>query len=343
MTKKKLFSVIAILTLVLVVAGCSSTSDDSLTTSNDGELALSLADAPVNNVESVYVTFKEVQVHNTDEDEWQVVNDFSDEADGEKKFDLLKLRFSEALLGQKELPTGSYDQIRLIVAATENGKGNGPDSGKSYVEFKDGSTTNLFIPSGVQTGLKIPHEFTIEEGVITHLIADISVKEIMHSAGKSGKIILNPTQAIDIIPTIVSGNVTGRVFADVDGDGVFDEDEDGSLDEVLTDPNYDVTVEAYQGGELVKSTVTTIEDLDTDDDGTIDKKAGSYLLRGLEQGDYTIKAKVMTENSNEEMVEVLNSNDEPLYELEAAQDVTVEAKKDVTVDLKLNKNTVTAQ
>ncbi|MBM7556675.1 DUF4382 domain-containing protein [Halanaerobacter jeridensis] len=343
MTKKQLFSVIAILTLVLVIAGCSSTSDDSLTTSNNGELALSLADAPVNNVESVYVTFKEVQVHNADKDEWQVVNDFSDEPNGEKEFDLLKLRFGEALLGQKELPTGSYDQIRLIVAATENSKGNGPDSGKSYVKFKDGSTTNLFIPSGVQTGLKIPHEFTIEEGVITHLIADISVKEIMHSAGKSGKIILNPTQAIDIIPTIVSGDVTGRVFADVDGDGVFDEDKDGSLDEVLTDPNYDVTVEAYQGGELVKSTVTTIGDLDTDEDGTINKKAGSYLLRGLEQGDYTIKAKVMTENSNEEMVEVLNSNDEPLYELETAQPVTVKAEKEVTVDLKLNKNTATAQ
>ena len=340
MTNKKLFSVIAILTLVLVVAGCSTTSDDNLTSNDEGQLALSVADAPVNDVESVYVTFKAVEVHNAEEDEWKVVNDFADEG-GEKEFDLLELRFDDALLGQKQLPTGTYDQIRLIVAASENGnKGNGPDGGQSYVEFKDGSTTNLFIPSGTQTGLKIPHEFTIEEGVITRLVADISVKEIMHSAGQSGKIILNPTQAIDIIPTVISGNVSGRVFADVDGDGTFDEEEDGNLDEVLTTADYDVTVEAYQGGELVKSTVATSENLDTNDDGTIDKQAGSYLLRGLEQGDYTIKAKVMKENTDGDMVEVENSDGNPLYQLEAPQDITVKAEEEVSVDLKLTKNVI---
>ena len=243
MKQKKLLPLLAILTLVLVISGCSSSgsssvTDDDLATNGDGFLSLSLADAPVNDVESVFVTFKEVQVCNAETEEWTVVNDFSDTG-GAKEFDLLKLRFDEALLGEKKLPTGTYNQIRLIVATAEddtvsstakdpgnnpnNGSGdnsgntnNGPNTGQSYVLFTDGSTSDLFIPSGTQSGLKIPHEFTIEEGAITDLVADISVKEMMHSAGRSGKIILNPTQAISVISTASSGNVTGRVFADVE-------------------------------------------------------------------------------------------------------------------------------
>jgi hypothetical protein len=230
-----------------------------------------------------------------------------------------------------QLPEGSYDQIRLIVDAAEKDTNN---NGKSYIEYKNGDTTNLKIPSGMQTGLKIPHEFKIKSGVITRLIADISVKEMMHTAGNSGKVILHPTRSIDIIPTIVSGDVTGRVFADTNDDGTI-----GS-DEVLTDPNYDVNVKAYQDGDLIKSTVATIEDLDTDDDGTVDKAAGSYLLRGLEKGDYTIKAKVTEENADGEMVEATNSNGEALYQLPNPKTVTVKAKEETTINLKLNKNTV---
>ena len=93
MTKKKIFSVIAILTLVLVVTGCSSTSDDDLTTSGDDNFMLSLADAPVNNIKEVNVTLKEVKVirEKNGEEIKETITDFNG---GEKTFDLLNLRFN---------------------------------------------------------------------------------------------------------------------------------------------------------------------------------------------------------------------------------------------------------
>ncbi|MFO7820024.1 MAG: DUF4382 domain-containing protein, partial [Halanaerobacter sp.] len=111
MKQKKVLPLIAILALVLAIGGCSgsdssSVNDDDLTTDGDGFLSLSVADAPVNDVESVFVTFEEVQVCNAETEEWTVVNDFSDTG-GAKEFDLLKLRFDEALLGEKELPAGT--------------------------------------------------------------------------------------------------------------------------------------------------------------------------------------------------------------------------------------------
>ncbi|GAB6098366.1 hypothetical protein JCM16358_02450 [Halanaerocella petrolearia] len=338
---RKIISLILVISLGLLV-GCSSVTDDDLTSGDSGSLAMSISDAPVNDVESVFVSLEEVEVHNTDTG-WETVNDFesNDYTDGELKVDLLQLRFDDKLLGQKSLPSGTYDQIRLIVAANENGKSTGPNSGKSYVVYKDGSESDIFIPSGTQTGLKINHNFTIEESKITRLLLDSDVSKIMHTAGKSGKIILRPT-AIDIIDQVVSGDVEGRVLADVDGNGTVGTDE--------TISNYDVSVEVYDKGddptktEPIKSTVATVEDMDTDNDGTIDKKAGSYLLRGLTEGDYTIYAKVVTgEDADRDgtIDQVLNSNNEPLYQLQTTQSVTVVAEDTTPVDtLKFDKVTV---
>ena len=48
----------------------------------------------------------------------------------------------------------------------------------------------------------------------------------------------------------------------------------------------------------------------------------------------------MTENSSGEMEEVLNSNDEVLYQLEEDKDITVKAEEDIEADLRLTKNSV---
>ncbi|MFW6287290.1 MAG: DUF4382 domain-containing protein [bacterium] len=295
MRKYILLSIVLI--SVLFLSACSSSVSDGVNDSiNDGtgNLALFLADKPVNNVDKVLVTISEVQVKRTDT-EWETINSF-EENGGEQEFDLMQLRFDDTLLGQRSLPAGHYEQIRLIVAADENGIGNGKghNAGKSRVIYEDGTSDDIFIPSGTQTGLKINHDFIIEDGVITRLVLDADVSKIMHRAGNSGKIILRPT-AIDVIDKVISGNIEGRVL-DENGNNLYD-----SISE-----EYDVVIEAWQNGTIVKSTVAVAEEYtkDTNDDGIIDenditKPAGSFLLRGLLEGSYTLKAYVADGEGNE--------------------------------------------
>ena len=268
-------AIIAILFIVTVtLAGCEALPGN-LSSDGTGELTMFIADKPVNNVAEVNVTLEKVEIHE-EEAGWITLTDFADDG-GEKTFDLLKLRFDEELLGQKQIAVGTYNQIRLIVAADkENQAGAGNYSGKSYVRYNNDSTEDIFIPSGVQTGLKINHEFTIENNEFKRLVLDNNVAEIMHSAGKSGKIILRPT-AIEVIDKLISGNIEGYVLADINDDG---------SNEVITE--YDVIVEALNdNGEVVKSTVA-------------DNEEGKFLLRGLEEGEYTINAYAVdnTEDKN---------------------------------------------
>ncbi|MGM0411518.1 MAG: DUF4382 domain-containing protein, partial [Bacillota bacterium] len=160
---KKKFLIIAVLFLfTFTLAGCESLPGN-FSSDGSGELRMSIADKPVNDVKEVNVVLEKVEVHN-EEEGWITLNEF-DVENGEGKFDLLKLRFDEELLGQEEMPAGKYDQIRLIVAADEEDKGkNGSNnySGQSHVVYEeDDSKEGIFIPSGTQTGLKINHEFII--------------------------------------------------------------------------------------------------------------------------------------------------------------------------------------
>ena len=289
--KKIVIAIIAVLTLSLV--GCSNFS--SLNSDGTGDMILSIADKPVNDVAHVYVTLDKVTVHNVDTG-WTTINDFADKTDGELRIDLLQLRFDEQLLGQKTLPSGTYDQIRLYVAAKEDGTGhtesqgvNPANLGKSYVEYKNGDTENIFIPSGTKSGLKINKDsdwdgITIEDGSVTELVLDNNVAKIMHQTG-NGKIMLRPT-AIDVVNKVVSGNIQGRVVADKDGDGTAD----GAI------TNSDVVIDAVDSsGNVVKSTVATIEDPDGKEEP---KKAGSFFLRGIKEGTYKLNVYLVNEDGN---------------------------------------------
>ncbi len=285
---KKYLLISFLLILGLLLSACSSSDLSDGTDDGTGTFALFLADKPVNNVDKVLVTISEVQVKKTDT-QWETINDFSD-TDGELEFDLMQLRFNETLLGQQMLAAGNYEQIRLIVAADENGKGNGNNSGKSRVVYQDGSEDDeIFIPSGTQTGLKISHNFTIQDGIITRLVLDADVSKIMHVAGNSGKIILRST-AIDVINKIISGNIEGRILAD-NGEGIY---------EPIT--KSDVVIEAIQNGQVIKSTVALAEDHteETIDGDVVTKLAGTFFLRGLPEGTYSLKAYVVNTDSVED-------------------------------------------
>ncbi|MCK8817239.1 DUF4382 domain-containing protein [Natroniella sulfidigena] len=269
MFDKRITILIITLALGLILAGCSTSS------SNGGELALSLADAPVNEIAEVNVTLDEVQVKR-DGHSWETINDFNDQG-GEFRINLLDLRFDEELLGQKMLESGNYNQIRLILADGNELTDDGElKSNVVYNEDLDQESEGLFVPSGEQTGLKINHNFTIEDGTITRLLLDADVREILNSRGNSNQgFSLKPT-AINVINQVVSGDIEGRV-TDEDGNAITDQD---------------VIVEAI-GTDI--STVATTEETETKN-GEI-KPVGSFRLRGLEEGTYDIIAYIEDEGT----------------------------------------------
>ena len=309
--KKSLLIISMVLITGLLLTGC-----EGLLTGEDGtgELALFIADAPVNEIDEVNVTLDSVEV-NREGESWKTIQDFSDEDNGRKTFNLLDLRFDEELLGQEMLPTGNYTQIRLIVVANEDKENSSAEIGESYVSFKDDEKDdiNLFIPSGEQTGLKIHHDFLIEEDIITRLLLDNDVREILNTKPENADrgYILRPT-AIEVIDKNVSGEIEGQVV---------DQNE-----EAITD--YDVVVEALdENDELVTDTVAS-----TDEEN--DKPAGSFRLRGLdEEGTYSVDAYIEDDEGD-----IIFEAEERITDIEVEAGEVTELEDKLIIDLSDEEN-----
>ncbi len=263
---KKLALLALALGLVLSFAGC----DNFFLGGDTGTLAIYLADMPVNDVAEVNVTLSKVEVKR--DNEWVTINDFEEDDDHDGVFDLLKLRFDEALLGEEYLAPGDYTQIRLIIAAPEAPEDGVPpyEGQESYILKEDDEKIPIFVPSGTQTGLKINHEFSIEADTITELILDVDVRDMLVKAGESGIIILGPT-SIKVIDKVISGEITGQVLADDDNDGKVIDDVDVIIKAFKEDDGDDPAAEAVASTEEVNGV-----------------PPGSFKLRGLLPGDYNL-------------------------------------------------------
>ncbi len=299
---KKLALLALAVGLVFSLAGC----ENFFPGEDNGTLAIYLADLPVNEVAEVNVTLSKVEVHK--DGEWITINDFGEEGE---KFDLLELRFDEALLGQEYLDPGDYTQIRLIIDATEEPADGKPgyEGQKSYVVKEDnGEKIPIFIPSGTQTGLKINHEFSIAANTITELILDVDVRDMLIKAGKSGKIILRPT-SIMVIDKVISGEIRGRVLEDYENDGLVIDDKDVVISAFKTADDDEPVAEAVASTEEVNGV-----------------PAGSFNIRGLLEGNYYIT--VEAEGYEKETIDNIEVFAGETTELEETILLTKEANND---------------
>ena len=89
-------------------------------------------------------------------------------------FDLLDLRNGvEALLAQKPVPEGTYQQLRLVVDGATVTLADG-------YAFQDGTTTrDLPVPSGSQSGIKVhlAEPLAADPGFVTVVVVDFDVNE----------------------------------------------------------------------------------------------------------------------------------------------------------------------
>lgn len=206
MSIKRFFSFALLLIAGTIIAACSTNSN-----SGKGTLKIGLTDAPAN-FEEVNIEVRQVLV-NRDADAEEPDNDTdgdseSDDSDSEDDngwysimddsitVNLLDYQNGAVLdLGEIELESGMYNQIRLVL-------------GDNNTVVVDGETFNLTTPSAQQSGYKLNVNAEVEEDQVYNLVIDFDASQSITVTG-NGKYILKPvlrTVSVEEQASI-SGNV----------------------------------------------------------------------------------------------------------------------------------------
>lgn len=164
-------SLVALLTGSLLLVGCGLLESNEPVT---GRVIVHLTDEPLEDFTEVYVTISRVELIGSDDETFIL-------ADTDQVFDLLTLQNGvTALLAEKEVPEGTYAQLRLIV------------EDEADVRLTDGS--RVLIPSGQQTGIKVTFPaFTIDaDGDTVELTVDFDVNDSFVKAGAADFYVFKP-------------------------------------------------------------------------------------------------------------------------------------------------------
>ncbi|MDR8392024.1 DUF4382 domain-containing protein [Aliifodinibius sp. S!AR15-10] len=211
----KLQSLLFLGLITLFAASCEDVNFNGPKT-GPGHIDFHLTDAP-GDYEEVNIDVVGLQIHYTESKSDTVVadttsSDTTNAGDGKWielpvepfKVNLLELAGDvDTLISSADLDPGTYKNLRLILG-TDNDV------------VVDGTTYDLKVPSGQQTGYKIKFRKDLESGDNLDVTIDFDAEESVHQAGKSGKYILKP----------VLKAFEGRVGDEGDGDRDDEDDDD---------------------------------------------------------------------------------------------------------------------
>jgi hypothetical protein len=178
------------------VIGCGGSSSGSFQTGS-GRVGIMLTDQ-AGQFEQVLVTITSVQVHAPGGDWVTVATQQDVDAFIPQPINLLSLQNVEKLIGVGTLSPGLYTQMRLILAPT------------AEVVLTGGEHRALTVPSGAQTGLKMPN-FTVPPNQIVFLLIDIKTDQIVARGGPDDGLILPPTAITVTTFTGPFGSLRGTV------------------------------------------------------------------------------------------------------------------------------------
>lgn len=190
-----------------------------------GTMSMEVTDGPVDSASKVVVQFDGVEIIGSGETESRLIA-----FEEPKTLDLLTLQGSATagLFTNEPLEAGTYEQIRLMVTAADDGEMD------SYIEFENGDQSELWIPSGDETGLKLNGPFVVEAGGSSEFVIDFDLRKSVvftggapeqgtdqqpEDAGGDGQgIILRPTLRIvdKSIATHIEGEVAETEMADTE-------------------------------------------------------------------------------------------------------------------------------
>ncbi len=209
-------AVVLLAVLGLVGCGGGGSSGSTSDSANTAQLRVALTDA-TGTYASVVLAIKEIRVVPNGSGGLDtgpglpLIASFSPAM----SVDVLTLSFQQQLLGQAAVPTGTYEQVRLVLAPN-------PVTGDpvNYATLPgDPTKLALTTPSGQESGLKVVGKFEVKPGIINAIALDFNPEKSIVSAGQSGKLLLKPTgirtvQMSTVLPNY--GSLSGAVLpADV--------------------------------------------------------------------------------------------------------------------------------
>lgn len=203
-------------TLPLALVACGGGSGPGT-----GQMQLQITDAPVDGADNVFIQFTGIEVQGQNGS--RTLFPF----DPPKTFDLLALQNGKAAILQQPvtLPAGNYSWLRLMVNAEFDGgasfscidPGADPDS-KADDTVTDsciiinGAQHDLWVPSGAESGLKLPGGFAVPEGGLVNFTIDFDLRHsIVAPPGQQPGYMLKPV--LRMVSTV--GGVAGNVAAGV--------------------------------------------------------------------------------------------------------------------------------
>ena len=188
-----------LLTSLAMLAGCGGGDSDTTATApaSTGTLKLSITDAPACGYDHVFITVKEIRVHQSEDavdgDEgWQTIPVI----DAPRRIDLLELTNGVLEeLGQTVLPAGKYTQMRLLLADNDD-----IPLANSIVLSDSKNEIPLKTPSGQQSGIKMNVDIMIEPNTVADFVLDFDACKSVVKAGASGLYLLKPV--VRVIPVL---------------------------------------------------------------------------------------------------------------------------------------------
>jgi len=198
---KKSFYILLSYAVIVALSACGSDSNSTATAGRNGPtpgtLTINITDAPVDNVQEVWVQFTGLSIKPAG----GKVIDFT--FDTVKNINLLALQgeLSTFLIDKAVIPSGGYNWIRLNVNAENDGNTD------TYIKLNDGSVHELWIPSNRQSGLKIITRFEVSANGNLDLMLDFDLRKSI--VLNKGNYKLRPT--LRMVKTRDTGNIRGTI------------------------------------------------------------------------------------------------------------------------------------
>lgn len=298
--KYPLIKSFGVATLAAAVAACGGSGSSSST----GTMSLDITDAPVTDLAVAQLNISSVEIKPAEGQ--SVIIDL------ETNVDINLLDFQGGRVAQlfegEEFPAGQYEWIRLHL-----------DEDPYVVEASDPNQTRifLFVPSGVQTGLKLQGGFVIPAGGSVDFTIDFDVKKSIFNAGAKAptgqdKYMLEPTHRL--VDNVEAGSIVGEVdFINIDQQLACDYDGSVYVYEGADAKPTDLFADDDESGPLVAVSVTN------EDQASL----YSYKAAFLPAGDYTISYSCQSDD---------NEKSENLQFI-GTQNVTVTANTETTAKI----------
>ncbi len=240
----------------LILLGCSRYGSE-LQYVEYGNVHVQITDAPfpAHLVDAAYMTVTRIEARDPQLEEDSESGRFVTLFEGEQTIDVTKLTNGMTQsMGITEVPVGTYDQVRLYVT-------------DASVELSDGSSYEVKVPSGEQTGIKIKIRpgLTVTGELTSELLLDVDLSRSFVLRGDPN----NPDSANGLIfkPVVRAANMSTT----------------GTL------AGY-VTCQTPEPGEPVEGAQISLYAADTLYTSAMTDATGGYKIMGIEAGTFRVVA-----------------------------------------------------